>query len=268
MRTNFHTHTPRCGHASGSEEEYIAAAIENGFSALGFSDHSPFPDYEEVRPGTRMETGELEDYVRTVRACGKRHAGEIRILLGLECEYFWDQYGWLRDQIEAYDLDYVIFGNHWAPRSEGLVRFPRHSDADTLRLYVKVTRQALETGMFTYMAHPDMMLMHYPAFDPQARAASLEICRIAKELDVQLEYNLHGVYANRLREGETGLGYPCADFWEIAAREGNRVIVGVDAHRPDELTAEHYDSAEAFLKGLGLEPEHRIRTRHDAAGTV
>ncbi len=35
---NYHTHTKRCGHAKGTDEEYVIAAIEGGFDELGFSD--------------------------------------------------------------------------------------------------------------------------------------------------------------------------------------------------------------------------------------
>ena len=39
---NFHTHTRRCMHASGSDEDYVLAAIEAGYEVLGFSDHTPW----------------------------------------------------------------------------------------------------------------------------------------------------------------------------------------------------------------------------------
>lgn len=39
---NYHTHTTRCMHAIGSEEEYILAAISAGYTELGFSDHTPW----------------------------------------------------------------------------------------------------------------------------------------------------------------------------------------------------------------------------------
>ena len=51
MKVNIHTHTYRCGHASGTPEEYIKRAIENGIEVLGFSEHAPFmfPDsYQSV----------------------------------------------------------------------------------------------------------------------------------------------------------------------------------------------------------------------------
>ena len=39
---SLHTHTFRCGHASGTEREYIENAIAAGFDTLGFSDHAPY----------------------------------------------------------------------------------------------------------------------------------------------------------------------------------------------------------------------------------
>ena len=41
MLKNYHSHTARCGHAWGTDEEFIQAAIEAGFGVLGFSEHTP-----------------------------------------------------------------------------------------------------------------------------------------------------------------------------------------------------------------------------------
>ena len=43
MKINLHTHTYRCGHAIGSEEEMVQAAIASHFEILGLSDHIPLP---------------------------------------------------------------------------------------------------------------------------------------------------------------------------------------------------------------------------------
>ena len=40
-KTNYHMHTYRCMHASGTDEEYVLSAIKNGYEEIGFSDHSP-----------------------------------------------------------------------------------------------------------------------------------------------------------------------------------------------------------------------------------
>ena len=37
MKANYHTHTARCGHASGTDEQYVEAAIGQQFDVLGMS---------------------------------------------------------------------------------------------------------------------------------------------------------------------------------------------------------------------------------------
>ena len=37
-KTNYHMHTKRCMHASGSDEDYVLAAIEGGYEEIGFSE--------------------------------------------------------------------------------------------------------------------------------------------------------------------------------------------------------------------------------------
>ena len=46
IKRNYHTHTKRCGHAIGEDEEYVINAIEAGLTDLGFSDHCPYIDKE------------------------------------------------------------------------------------------------------------------------------------------------------------------------------------------------------------------------------
>ena len=42
MLYNYHTHTARCNHASGTDREYVEKAIEAGYKTLGISDHAPY----------------------------------------------------------------------------------------------------------------------------------------------------------------------------------------------------------------------------------
>ncbi len=43
IKANYHTHTARCGHAIGTDEEYVQTAIQAGLKTLGFSDHAAYP---------------------------------------------------------------------------------------------------------------------------------------------------------------------------------------------------------------------------------
>ena len=74
MKANYHTHTARCGHAEGTDEEYVLAAIERGFDELGFSDHVPWP-YKNgyVHPTVRMHISQMPEYLASVRALAEKY---------------------------------------------------------------------------------------------------------------------------------------------------------------------------------------------------
>ena len=63
MKTNYHTHSQRCRHAQGTEEDYVRCALDAGVSILGFSEHAPFPDHDY---GYRMPYEELSDHFSEV----------------------------------------------------------------------------------------------------------------------------------------------------------------------------------------------------------
>ena len=88
MLANYHSHTPRCNHATGSEKEYIESAIANGFKILGFSDHTPQPYPSSFKSNIRMGMEELENYVDTLVNLREEYKDDITIYIGFEVEYF------------------------------------------------------------------------------------------------------------------------------------------------------------------------------------
>ena len=105
MKTNFHTHTIRCHHASGSDEEYVKAAIGAGYQVLGFADHSPWKFSTDYVSHMRMTVGaEFQDYLKSIRGLREKYRDQIDIRLGLECEYFPPYMDWLKKQIKKEKL--------------------------------------------------------------------------------------------------------------------------------------------------------------------
>ena len=88
MIANYHTHTPRCKHASGTEEEYVLCALQAGLQTLGFSDHTPYPFPGGFVSSFRMAVPELEDYAHSVHAMQQAYRNRIDIRLGVEAEYY------------------------------------------------------------------------------------------------------------------------------------------------------------------------------------
>lgn len=242
IKANYHTHTARCGHASGTDQQYIEAAIARGFDIFGFSDHMPWP-YESgfVNPHVRMAIGQMDEYIATMRELKKKYADKIKLFVGFECEYFPQYMNWLRDVKEEKKLDYLIFGCHYEDSDETGRYFGGAKTAEDLTRYVNSAVKGIETGLFAYMAHPDLFMRRYPVFDENCRAAARDICQCCKQNNLPMEINLHDRY--RLG-GLNGNGYPNADFFEMVYETGNQVIIGLDAHEPQEVeNSREYDIA-------------------------
>lgn len=115
--------------------------------------------------------------------------------------------------------------------------------------YVDQVIAGMQTGCFTYFAHPDLVQWQGPldAYRRQMR----RLCRAAKQLDVPLEINLLG-----LREGRH---YPRTDFWQLAGEEGCRTVLGCDAHTPQALCQPQVEAkALALAAACGLHPEQQL----------
>ena len=93
MIANYHTHTARCGHASGEDREYVESAIAAGFKTLGFSDHAPMPFPEDIPESNlsrllamRLKTHETDAYFESLLSLREEYKNDIEILLGYEVE--------------------------------------------------------------------------------------------------------------------------------------------------------------------------------------
>ena len=260
---NYHTHTWRCQHARGMEEDYVRRALEQGFGALGFSDHTPWPYRSGYVSGMRMRLQQFEGYRQTVLHLREKYAGRIELPLGMECEAFPEYFEWLRD-FKARYLDYILLGNHYDLTDEGGFYFGYCTRPDEVARYGKRTLAGLAARLYDCLAHPDLFLHTYPAFDAQCRAVSVDLCQAARDLNIPLEYNLLGLARQKSEQGRGWLGYTRPEFWQIAAENGCTAIIGYDAHDPDFLCRRDlYDRASDELHRLGVKVLDALRTSPD-----
>ena len=205
MIANYHTHTTRCHHASGKEEDFVLRAIENGLKIFGFSDHVPMPFPDGHQSGYRIFREELEDYVRTVEALREKYADRIQILLGFEAEYYPALFEDMLHMLSPYNYDYLIMGQHFVGNEDGGASGARTEDPAMLQQYVEQVIQGLSTGKFTYLAHPD--LIYFAGPDDIYEQHMERLCRACLEMNIPLEVNLLGVEDHR--------HYPCDRFFRI-----------------------------------------------------
>ncbi|HBG09273.1 MAG: histidinol-phosphatase [Limnochordia bacterium] len=229
---NYHTHTFRCKHAVGEVDDYVQAAAARGLSVLGFADHTALPDNRWLF--MRMSRAELPGYVRAMEEA-QRSCSELVILKGMECEWAPEYHGFFQDVLLGqYALDYLVLGSHFFPHGgEWLSSHLDVYDAERLSAYTKHLIKSMQSGLFAFVAHPDLYGLTYMEWDENAAAAARDILSAAKELNLPLEINGNGLMS---RVVETAQGsrtaYPWLPFWELAAEYGVSVVVNSDAHRP------------------------------------
>jgi len=250
IRTNYHTHTTRCKHAEGSDEEYVLAAIEAGLTEIGFSDHAPWPKLPIEHHMIRMDISEFTDYVQSIKRLQRQYAKKIKINLGLEAEYYADRMDFMKNLLNETPLDYLVFGNHFHLFEVRGHYYGNYSDtANLLTHYEEDSINGLKTGLFRIFAHPDLFVRSLKEWNKDVENMSRRIIQCAKEMNVALEYNLGGIR----NFSHLKMTYPSNQFWKIVAEEKASVIIGVDAHSPQDLL--DYNSvknAELFLQSIGI----------------
>lgn len=226
MLANYHTHTVRCNHAVGTEREYVERAIEKGFKILGFSDHTPQPYETFYESSTRMKMAELPDYTQTLVDLREEYKDQIKILIGYEVEYFRDYFDPLMEELRKYPLDYIIQGQHNVPdEPHGAYVGFQTDDEMVLASYVDHCIEGMETGLFLYLAHPD--LINFVGNEKLYMNQMERLVDAAVSLDQPLEVNVYGFIDHR--------NYPSDRFFQMASEKGARFVVGCDAHAPQVI---------------------------------
>ena len=256
MIANYHTHTTRCHHASGNEEDFVLRAIENGLKIFGFSDHVPMPFPDGHQSGYRVFREELEDYVRTVERLREKYADRIRILLGFEAEYYPALFEDMLNMLAPYDYDYLLLGQHFIGNEDGGYSGAPTDNPAVLKQYVDQVIEGLSTGKFTYLTHPD--LLNFTGSEEIYEQHMERLCRACLEMNIPLEVNLLGV--------EDGRHYPCDRFFRIASRVGNPVVIGCDAHHLHAVAnADIIARGEEFCARHGLQILQTVPLRNPKA---
>lgn len=227
MIANYHTHTWRCNHASGKEVQYVDAAVQRGLKILGFADHSPYFFSGDYYSRFRMWPRQLDDYISTILALREEYRGKIELHVGLELEYYPSYFPKLLDFLRDRPVEYLLLGQHFIGDEMG-EHYSGNPTADEsiLRQYCRQTMDAMNTGLFTYLAHPD--LLHFTGSSRVYRHYMRQLCAEANSCGIPVEINLLGLSESR--------HYPNGLFWEIAGEEGCQAVLGCDAHSPKALT--------------------------------
>jgi len=223
---NYHTHTVLCHHATGTPEEYIQNALEHGIRYMGFSEHLPFRFPDGSESDYRVSTEEGKDYCVEICKLKEQYKDKMDLAVGFEMEYYAEYFDEMLQNAREYGAEYLILGQHFV-RPENSK--PAHYVlvecmlAKELKAYTDAVIAGMETGVFTYVAHPD--IFNFTGDSGFYRREMQRLCKAAKKTDTPLEINCLGIREKR--------NYPANEFWAIAGEEQAPVTIGFDAHAPE-----------------------------------
>lgn len=249
---NYHTHTDLCHHADGSALDYAKAAEAAGCQALGFSDHCPYPhDQKDNWHYCRMDETELSVYKKYVEDAAK--SVNFPVFLGFECEWDPDYRNWYEDKlIGDFGAQYLVFGPHWLTEGNEHIYIKNVDSDELLNKYINQTIEGMKSGLYKFVAHPDLFMAGRGDWDPQAEQCSKALLNAAKDLNLPVEINGYGIIkAPVITANVTRYQYPVKEFWQLAKEIGNTIICNSDAHSPAHVI-ENNLKARKFAEELGI----------------
>lgn len=234
--SNFHTHTYLCGHAEGKPVDYALQAQKEGCKGLGFSDHCPFPkDFPDPWQNVRMDPEQVPLYKQMIDEARKEV--DFPLYMGFECE--WDPVyeSWYRDELRGkFGAQYLVLGQHWIMRNGSHPGTQDIRNDQDLNMYAEQLISGMKSGLFDFLAHPDLFMFSMTEWTDNTKAVSQAIIDAAVDLNMPLEVNGYGL-AKRTQETSRGIrqAYPYVEFWELAAASKARIICNSDAHFPNDV---------------------------------
>ena len=263
MLFNFHTHT-RFSDGTGEPELFVKQALDLGFDALGFSEHSPLP-FENT---FALKGSELDEYSTTVRTLAEKYTGKIEIRLGMEMDYIPGHSENFAAVAAQCGLDYTIGSVHLVVSPSGELWFidgpvPEIYDDGLFYLFEGDIRKAvtayyhqvnrmIETQKPDIIGHMDKIKMHnrerfFREDEFWYRALVSETLGLIARTGTIVEVNTRGIYKNR-----STTTYPGIDILKQLKELGVRVTISSDAHKADEL-----DGAFRIARQLLAEAEYK-----------
>ncbi len=250
-RAVYHTHTHRCKHASGEATDYARVAAAGGCRVLGISDHTPLPDGRWS--GVRMDLAEFPNYLAAIDRA-RAEQPSLTVLAAVECEWVPEFASFYRDELLGrHGLDYLIGAGHYT-LIDGRYRgsFEHLVTAESLRTYAAMMAEGMASGLFAFIAHPDLIGCCNDRWTADTAACARDLCAASVATGVPLELNGYGIRKDWLDTSEGHRPqYPWIPFWEIAGALGVQVVLNSDAHRPEDTLA-GYDDLVAIRDRFGL----------------
>ena len=258
IKSNFHTHSVYCDGAD-TPEETVIEAIRKGFIVLGFSGHSFFEKDKEYC----MDEKAASEYRRTINMLKEKYKSDIRILCGVEQDYY------STTPVSIYD--YVIGSVHNIYKDGKYLAVDAKPEELINNLdtyyggsfdafaedYFKIAADVVNKTNADIIGHFDLILKYSEniGYTPSKRffKAAEEAIDILVKFKRPFEINTGGMVS-----GARSVPYPSSEILEIIKSKGGTIVFSSDCHDKTKLDS-GFEIAEKIAKDCGF-THHGILT--------
>jgi histidinol-phosphatase (PHP family) len=247
---DYHLHSNFSCDCQATMAGMCAAAVAKGIPEIGFTEHY---DLHEGEPDNCRDSFRLASWAEELERQRAAFAGRLTVRAGIEIGEPHRFQAEARAMLARYPFDYVLGSLHWVgPHSVfDMAYFQARPEAEAFRLFYEELERVTAVGDFDILSHFDVPVR--TAFAVYGRYAPLEheahlrpVLRNCIERGLALDLNTAAL-RRRARVLTPGL-----DILRLyVALGGERVTLGSDAHRPEQVGS-HLEAALQTARAAGL----------------
>ena len=244
IKSNLHTHTTFCD-GKDTVENMVRAAIDNGYSTIGFSAHSYTPF------DTSYCLKDEKAYSDEVDRIKKLYADKIKVLKGIELDYY--------GRMPSFDVDYVIGTVHYVKKNNEYIPIDDTKEKlvecvdrlyggdiyELIKDYYKTYRDMVLNINPTICGHIDLINkfnIDGKFFDAQSAEYFNEIIEV---IDALPSSRLFEINVGNIMKNCAVNPYPSYALLTVMAKRNFKYTLSLDAHN---ATAFSYDFSDVIRR--------------------
>lgn len=256
---NLHTHCTYCD-GTNTMEQLVKKAIDLGFDTIGFSSHAPMP----FETGYAIQEDQLKNYSNEAKILKRKYQDSIKVLCGLETDYFSvtskESFDYIIGSVHVikigdqyYDIDYSleyterIINDHFCSDSNKYAK----AYYETMAKMPKVSRPDI-------IGHFDL-LTKFNEIKPLIDTESKEYKKYAVDAlyAVTETVDIFELNTGAISRGYRKTPYPSPFILKEIKKAGGKMIITSDCHNMEYLD-KGFDTGIELLRCCGFEEVYVI----------
>lgn len=224
------------------------AAVAEGFTAYGFTPHSPVP----IESPCNMSFESVEEYLDQYRRIAAMpELASCRFYAGMEVDYLGNDWGPANEYFKKLPLDYTIGSVHFIPAQSGelididgkfssfqkrMLLYFRGDIEYVVHTFYSRTADMIRQGGFDIVGHLDKIGQNSAYYHPGIEDSDFYRSCIDPVIDAIIERRIP-IELNTKAYSEHGRFFPGTAYLGRFVKAGIPIVVNSDAHAPDRINA-------------------------------